>query len=456
MAFRNGVGGQVGGRRNDVGGQAGSETASRSRRYLVGLIVLAFSGWALASYDFNLLVVALPDISNDLRLNSTAVGLLGFIVYVAQFVLSLLVGSAMDSLGRKRVWQWVLVGTAVFTGLTFFVHTFWQLALVRALAGGLATSELAVAITLVNEEAPARNRGFLYSIVQGGFPVGVFLASGVYLAFHGLGWRVVFLIGVLPLIAVVIGRHWMRESDRFEHVQAVRRARARGDEDTVARLLARRPVAVEELDQVSVRQLFRDHGDVRHQLIGLSATWLLYGAALVATNIYIAYWLTSYAGWTPSGASTLLLVCGGIGFFFYILGGWLGERVGRREVLIVSAGLTPLLALAFLLLTRHALALAVVYFFLFQTTNGTWSGTGYAYWAESFPTRIRGTACGFLAAMFSLGNIIGTGLWTILIGTAGNVVTWLVLAVGLSAAQLLVTLFLRRIRPGQELELITR
>src|SRR5579875_3696522 len=87
-----------------------------SRRYLVALIGLALAGWALASYDFNLLVLALPDISRDLRLSATMVGLLGFIVYVAQFVLALLVGMGMDRYGRKRLWQWVLVTTAVFSG----------------------------------------------------------------------------------------------------------------------------------------------------------------------------------------------------------------------------------------------------------------------------------------------------------------------------------------------------
>lgn len=431
------------------------ESTGRSNRYLFSLVGLALAGWALASYDFNLLVVALPDISKDLDLSATLVGALGVIVYVAQFLLSLVVGSAMDRLGRKRVWQWVLIATAVFTGLTFFVQNFWQLALVRALAGGFATSELAVAITLVNEEAPARNRGLLYSVVQGGFPIGVFLASGVYLAFHGLGWRVVFAIGVLPLVAVVIGRRYLHESERFENVQAIRDARRAGDDEQMQRLLKVHDVAVEELDQIALRQLLHHRGGVRTQLIRLSITWLLYGTALVATNVYIAYYLTNYSGWSSSAASTLLLVSGGLGFFFYVLGGWVGERIGRREVLIGSAAVTPVLATVFVMLHGRSIWVALVYFLLFQTTNGTWSGTGYAYWAESFPTRVRGTACGWLAAMFSLGNIIGTGIWTVLIGSLGNIGTWLVLAVGVSIAQCATTLTLRRIRPKQELEALT-
>ena len=44
---------------------------------------------------------------------------------------------------------------------------------------------------------------------------------------------------------------------------------------------------------------------------------------------------------------------------------------------------------------------AVVDFLIYQVTNGTGSGAGYAYQAESFPTRVRGTAVGFLGAMMA-------------------------------------------------------
>jgi NAD(P)-dependent dehydrogenase (short-subunit alcohol dehydrogenase family) len=51
------------------------------------------------------------------------------------------------------------------------------------------------------------------------------------------------------------------------------------------------------------------------------------------------------------------------------------------------------------LLVQPAALVATVYFLIYQATNGTWSGAGYAYQAESFPTRVRGTAVGFLGAM---------------------------------------------------------
>lgn len=61
----------------------------------------------------------------------------------------------------------------------------------RALASGFANAELPISITLCNERVPARRRGPLDSILQGGWPVGVFLAFGVYLLTASHCWRYV-------------------------------------------------------------------------------------------------------------------------------------------------------------------------------------------------------------------------------------------------------------------------
>ncbi|HET9147944.1 MAG TPA: MFS transporter [Acetobacteraceae bacterium] len=422
------------------------------RHYTAYLVAIAFAGWALASYDFNLLVLTFPDISKSLHLSPGFVGLLGFIIYAAMFVITLLAGYGMDTRGRKWMWMFCLAAAAIFTGLTYFVENYWQLAVVRALASGFANSELAISVTLVNEQVSARRRGLLYSIVQGGWPVGVFLASGVYLLFHGLGWRTVFLFGIVPIVVVIIGRYWVRESDRYLHVQQIKAAKLSGDDRRMRELLGKYAVDTSEVEKVTVRQLFGTQGYVRHRLFLLTIVWLFYSTSYVATNIYITYWLTHYSGWSSDGAGRLLLVSGGIGFFFYVLGGLLGERFGRREVLVWSGILTGPLNLIFMFLHNYA-AVAVVYFLIYQVTNGTWSGAGYAYWAECFPTRVRGTAIGWLGAMFTGGLIIGTALWTILISVTSHQVTWLVIAVILGFGEW-TALLLPRIEPGQTLESI--
>ena len=403
---------------------------SADRRYVTYLVIVALAGWALASYDVNLLVLALPDIARGLNISQTGIGILGFFVFGAQFLITLCAGYMMDRFGRRRVWMICLTGTAIFTGLTCLVQGFWELVAVRALASGLAYSELAVSITIVNEQVPAHRRGLLYSIVQGGWPLGVFLASGVYLLFGGMGWRFVFLLGVLPVAAVIAGRIFIRESPRFEQ----EKSKADG------------------LPKPSLRELFLESGAIRRQLFLLSVTWIFYGASYVATNFYISYWLTTVKGFTVDAASGLLLVCGGIGFFFYIVGGLLGERFGRRAVIVVSGALVAPLTVAMIYVQQHWLLL-VIYFLLYQATNGTWSGAGYAYQGESFPTRLRGTAVGFLSAMQVMGFVVGSLLWTAMSAYGRPVTTWLVVATLMSLGTWC-TVLLRRIPPGQELEAI--
>ena len=436
---------------------SGSQTLRRriehhaSEHYTTWLIVLGLAGWAMASYDFNLLVLTIPNIASDLNLPASAIGSLVFVIYAAQFVMTLFVGRAMDDYGRLRVWQWALVGTAVFTGLTYFVVDFWQLAAVRVIASAFAQSELAISITLINEQAPTENRGFLYSIVQGGWPVGVFLASGVYSLFINYGWRTVFVFGIIPIVIVILGRWFLHESEQWEALQEMRRQRNESDDADLTALAEEYDINPSELESTSYRKLFSTPGPVRRQLTLLSIIWLFYAASFVATNAYITDWLTRYGSWSGGQTGTLLLVAGGIGFFFYLLGGYLGEMVGRREVLIGTAVFVAPLNLLFYFYHPPTALGWLIYLAIYQATNGTWSGAGYAYWAESFPTRVRGSAVGWLGSMFALGQLIGSGIWTGVVSAANLSTAWLVVAVGLALGQLLV-LLLPHIDPGKPLE----
>ena len=76
-----------------------------------------------------------------------------------------------------------------------------------------------------------------------------------------------------------------------------------------------------------------------------------------------------------------------------------------------------------------------------------------SYQAESFPTRGRGTAVGFLGSMMAGGLLIGSTLWTFLVMLTTPTVARLIVPVAMALGQLL-TILLRPISPGQELEAI--
>ncbi len=430
-------------------------TIRREGNYIIVLVVTALAGQLFASYDFNLLVLTIPNIAKSLHLGSTKVGALVFFIYGGEFLITMFAGYAMDRLGRKRVWQINLLGTAVFTGLTFFVANYVELVVIRTIAGSFAVAEFAMAAVLVSEQTPARARGFLYSIVNGGYALGVLLASAVYSLVIGLGWREVFAFGVLPILVLIWARRHLRESKRWLRMKEVKEAKEEGDEELMEEKAEEYDIDLEEVDQPTVKQLLSTPGLVRRQLVLLTGVWFFYASAYVATNVYITFWLTTYAGWSGGEAATLLLVAGGIGFFFYVIGGALGELFGRKEVMTCAGVLVGPLNLLFYFVSFHdkhfSIAVFIVWFFIFQATNGVWSGAGQGYWPESFPTRVRGTAVGWLGAMFAFGQLVGSGIWTIMIGSAGPTATWMVVAVGLAFGQYL-TLALKHIDPNQELE----
>lgn len=429
-------------------------------RYLILLIVLALAGQLFASYDFNLLVLAEPDIQKSLHLSSTALGSLLFIIYAGEFLVTLTAGYMMDRAGRKRIWQLNLLGTALFTGLTYFVDSYWSLIVVRTIASAFAVAEFAMAATLVSEQAPARVRGFLYSIVNGGYAWGLLLAAAVYSIFDPiLGWHLVFALGAIPILVLVWARRNLRESDRWLHVKEIKDKLRAGRRDEVDDLLERYDVDIEEVQQPTTAQLIRTPGPVRRRLLLLTVIWLFYAASFAGSNAYITFWLTHVAHWASDQAAILLLVAGGIGFFFYVLGGLLGERFGRKEAMLMAGVLVGPLGLLFLWesVISHGWTwyVFVTWFFLYQATNGVWSGAGQGYWPEAFPTRVRGTAVGWLGSMFALGLLIGAGIWTAMIGSVGPIVTWLVVVVVIGFGEYLAFL-LPHIEPNQALEDIAR
>lgn len=428
----------------------------RGRKYGLYLFAIALAGWALASYNYNLLTVEFPIVADALNLTPVQVGEIGTIISLASIFVPILVGYWMDAYGRRLMWMVALGISAAFTGLTAIVTNFWELALFRALASSFGLAELGVSITIVNESLGPKQRGWLYSWVQAGWPLGVFIASGTFLAFNRFGWQVVFAIGAIPLILVMIGRLWIKEPDRYLNLKKIRELLKQGKKKEEIAGFAEYAVDLDEAKKVTFVQIFRTPGYVRTQLIKVMVTWFFYASSWMLTNVFISEYLVHFYGWSANYVATLLLVSSGIGYFFYPLGGYFGERIGRKAVLVYTAAATPILAALFLILIKNVLAASIVYFFIYQATNGTWSGVGYAYWGESFPTRVRGTVMGFLTGWFNFSTFVGGLIYTALVAffQSEPAYIWLIMAVGLACGELF-AITLRNIKPGSTLEEIS-
>jgi hypothetical protein len=107
-----------------------------SRTYTTYLTIVALAGWALTSYDMNLLVLTIPDIARDLGLSQSQAGSLDLLrdrgAVRRRFVRRLRDGQH----GAQAHVDAVPHAAAAFTGMTYFVTTFCQLTAMRMLASG--------------------------------------------------------------------------------------------------------------------------------------------------------------------------------------------------------------------------------------------------------------------------------------------------------------------------------
>ncbi len=121
-------------------------------------------------------------------------------------------GRLGDLLGRSRALSLTILTYALFTGLSFFAHTWWELLIFRFLSALGIGGEWAVGSSLLSETWPARWRPWAAATLQTGVNIGVLLACAVaYLLtlIIGQGYeRYVFLVGVVPAALVF----WIRRS----------------------------------------------------------------------------------------------------------------------------------------------------------------------------------------------------------------------------------------------------
>jgi Na+/melibiose symporter-like transporter len=252
---------------------------------------------------------------------------------------------------------------------------------------------------------------------------------------------------VAPFVAVVVAQIWIKEPERFRRIKEIRQACDTGDEENANQLSEKYDIPLEHARTFRFRELFT--ADLRKQTSLLAFSFFCFGACVVATNVYIVYWLTHFNGFSNRGAVYLMLGCAFIGFWFYVSAGWMGEFISRRKIMFVTAALVPVFT--FIFMWVHGLVwTAIVYFFVYQVTNGTWSGAGYTYVAESFPTPLRGTGAGFIDACTVSGFVFAAAVWTGLIQHVSPRLVWGIDAVLFSCGEMVIW-FAKDFDPKQSL-----
>lgn len=356
---------------------------SRDPRYLRLLLVLLGTTTFFEGYDAAIPAVVLRDLANAFGSSRGTLGWAIFAVGLGAFG-SLFITALGDRIGRRPLLIGTTLAYALFTGLTATAHSVLSFVAFQFFAKAFLISELATAITMVAEEFPAERRGRAIGILSAMGALGIVAVAAAYplLARTTLGWRGLYLIGVLPLLLVGILRVKLRETHRF--------------------LVSRQEGT--RTERVPFRQVLA--GNWRRELVMMSAVFFLSHFALLAAMTWWSTYVQDERDFTTDEMSTFLAIAYVLGLIGYFVAGRLQDRVGRRVTgsgfMLAGLGFGILL---FQVHDRSVMFLVMVLAIFF--------GVGVApvinaLAPELFPTEIRATAVAFIRSVFgTLGGILG-------------------------------------------------
>jgi MFS transporter, putative metabolite:H+ symporter len=187
--------------------------SSYQRRLFTFLSVATF----FEGYDFIALTQVLPQLRAAFRLDHEQAGWLVGFINLGTIVACFLVRKA-DAWGRRRVLTVTIAGYTLSTLLTAFSPNVYAFAAFQMTGRVFLLGEYAISMVIAAEEMPAARRGMVIGVIASMGVLGSILCAGlvpVLVKATPLGWRAVYLVGVLPLVILAYARRSLRETERF-------------------------------------------------------------------------------------------------------------------------------------------------------------------------------------------------------------------------------------------------
>ncbi len=349
----------------------------------VGLVVLAGAIFVSVTSEF-LPTGLLPDMSRDLHVSISQVGLLVTIFAGTVVVSTTPLAALTRNLSRKSLVAVVLLVNAAGGVLAAVAPNYGVLVGARVLAGLAHGLFWAVVGAYAAHLVPKHQIGRAVAITSGGGTAAFVLGVPVGTALgHALGWRLAFasIAGVMVVLTVLV----VRFLPPVEH----RVTLATGEISLPARRDRSLPAVI-----------------VVCLIIVVMAT----GHNLFYT--YIAPWLIGIAHFTESAVAPLLFLYGGAGAIGLALAGVIADRLPRRGVLVLSAAI--LVAVSALAVLSQIPWAAIVAFGLWGAVFGGLPAMFQTRTMHVASARVRDLASALFTTSFNLaiggGALLGGAL----------------------------------------------
>lgn len=323
-----------------------------------------FAGWAI----FSPLAVYMKA---DFKLSSTSVGLLLATPVLLGSIARVPIGVLTDKFGGRRVFSVLLLFGFFPTFMASFAHSYGFL-LVCGFFFGIIGTSFAIGIPQVSQWYPKEKQGLALGIYGVGNIGSAAATFGAPFLAESFGWNKVFMIYAIPLLVMAFV-YWFFSAD------------------------APKPANVKP-------PTFRDKIKV-YKSSNLIWIFCLFYFMTFGFFVTFSLWLPSYLRdfykLTPVKAGSLTSIFVFATTFSRILGGYLGDRIPGRRILIVLS--IAILGILIFLNMNVLLMTSLTIFYLMGVCLGIGNGVVFKLVAEYFP-KDTGAVGGMVGAAGGLGG----------------------------------------------------
>lgn len=336
--------------------------------------VAAWLGWTLDAFDFTIFLLIMLPISKEFGVPITEVTFVFTITLWLRLAGATASGWLADRMGRKKPLMISILWYSICNFIAGFSPTFAFLFFFRALLGIGMGAEWPAGAALAMESWPARSRGFMSGLLQGSWGIGFALSSLAYgFLYDSIGWRGLLWIGIVPALAVVWIRFYVKEPPVWA-------------ENKHKQTTEKQEVKLPLFTIFKPKYLFNTLTGV----VWMAASFCVYYSIWALFSTY----LQKEMQWTPLMVATPLFWANIVVLFGSLLWGAVSDKYGRRTAIaapaIIAIFVTPLY-----LYTQNP-TIVILAFILQGMFGGSIYGQNPSYLTERFPTEVRATAAGFV------------------------------------------------------------
>lgn len=367
------------------------------------LMIIIFDGYDLVIYG-----VALPLLMQEWALSAVQAGLLASAALFGMMFGAMTFGTLSDKVGRKKT---IMICVAIFSGFTFlgaFATNPVEFGILRFLAGLGIGGVMPNVVALMTEYAPKRIRSTLVALMFSGYAIGGMTSAllGAWLV-PQFGWKIMFYIAIIPLVALPLIWKFLPESLMYltnkKEIEQTRTIvqkispshQLNGDTEFVLN-------EVTKGDEAPVKALFQ-----QGRMFSTFMFWIAFFMCLLMVYA-LGSWLPKLmiqAGYSL-GASMIFLFALNIGGMIGAIGGGaLADRFHIKKVVTIMfiCGAAALILLGFN-------SPQIVLYTLIAVAGAATIGSQillYTFVAQYYPSTVRSTGMGWASGIGRIGAIVG-------------------------------------------------